>query len=100
MPELNSAALSYTRVRDGSRPVMNEARAGEHSGLAAYAASKMTPEEASHDIAGAFVTAFPWNGRADGVSWSAMMSRMFGRAPDGIAVTSQGPAGWGAAGGS
>src|SRR5579859_6289530 len=57
---------------------MNDARAGEHSGLAVYAASKTTPESASADIAGACVTGLPWKGSAEGTSWSAMMIRMSG----------------------
>src|SRR5712692_2518433 len=79
MAEPNSAALSYTPVREGSRPVSSDARAGAHSGLAVYAASKTTPVSASRDIAGARVTGLPPNGSADGASWSAMIRRMSGR---------------------
>src|ERR1700733_4032283 len=67
---------------------MKDARAGEHSGLAVYAASKTTPDPASHDIAGAFVTGLPWNGSADGTSWSAMTIRMSGRSSAGIGLDS------------
>ncbi len=38
---------------------MNDARPGEHSGLAVYAASKTTPDSASQDSAGASVTGLP-----------------------------------------
>src|SRR5215475_11853064 len=58
---------------------MRDAGAGEHSGLAVYAASKTTPDSASHDSAGARVTGLPWNGSADGAIWSAMTIRMSGR---------------------
>src|SRR5215472_8976455 len=71
-------------MREGSRPVRNDARAGAHSGLAVYAASKTTPDSASQDSAGARVTGLPWQGSAEGASWSAMMIRMFGRRPAGI----------------
>src|SRR6516165_5488173 len=63
---------------------MSDARAGAHSGLAVYAASKTTPDPASQDSAGARVTGLPWQGSAEGTSWSAMMIRMFGRRPAGI----------------
>ena len=46
-------------MREGSRPVRNDARAGAHSGLAVYAASKTTPDSASQDSAGARVTGLP-----------------------------------------
>src|SRR6516225_3163493 len=65
---------------------MNDARAGAHSGLAVYAASKTTPDSASQDSAGACVTGLPWNGSADGTSWSAMMIRMSGLRPAGISL--------------
>jgi len=39
-----SAALSYTRVREGRRPVSSAARDGAHSGEAQYAASNTVPE--------------------------------------------------------
>jgi hypothetical protein len=41
-----SAALSYTPVRDGSRPVSSDARDGAHSGEAQYAASNTAPSRA------------------------------------------------------
>src|SRR6266550_329572 len=66
---------------------MSDARAGAHSGLAVYAASKTTPDSASQDSAGAWVTGLPWKGSADGTSWSAMMIRMSGRRPAGIRLT-------------
>src|SRR5258708_31986926 len=86
MSEVNSAALSYTRLREGSNPVMNDARPGEHSGLAVYAASKTTPVWASQDMAGACVTELPWNGSADGTIWSAITMRMSGRRAAGTAL--------------
>src|SRR5690349_23817756 len=63
---------------------MNDALAGAHNGLAVYAASKTTPDSASRDSAGAWVTGLPWKGSADGASWSATMIRMSGRRPVGI----------------
>lgn len=48
-----SEALSKAPVRDGSMPVIIEAREGAHSGELQYARSKITPPSASASMFGA-----------------------------------------------